>query len=335
MSKKIISICLMFILSLTLMVPVCFAADNPWVNEIIGLDGQTLSNAYLVQWSGAEFYWGDPVPEDYARSGGYPLFNQTLPYHEHKTTDFLRINQPSIFLSIEGYDIYYVTVVRSMSGLSPDYQSEFSFYPLTAKLYTVDGDHNGYDAVNVSKVTHTDSQFINADRLNMGFSAVWKLPDNLENNAVSYVEFTSPSGSMINGNSVFNNYILYAPAGDSAAQSANVQRIVDAIQSQTDELSNLIQGNGGDPAAGAINSELSSAIEDVDRVEQDIHMQAEEAFKASDSLIQSFDPAAFQSAGNLYKQLSQSAFDSLGLISVFILIPLILFCVGAFIGKLK
>lgn len=312
MSKKIISICLVFILSFALMVPVCFAANEHWYNVVnpVGIQGIYISNQTQIS--------------DYANlnSSGYWETNSRAVSSDYLTFGF----NPNWTLSYSSAYDYWITW-QCFAFMDNDI-SKFSFYPtdFDAEYYDIHTyQWKRYGLENVS-FSHLDSYG------KAGFSCFAKFPDNFNATIESISAYGSYGTVPANLISVVQ---IYQVPKNSDGSSQDTAQVIAAIQAQTETLAGLIQGNGGDPDAGAVNSELSAAIDDVDRVEQDIHMQAEEAFKASDSLIQSFDPEAFQSAGNLYKQLSQSAFDSLGLISVFILIPLILFCVGAFIGKLK
>lgn len=211
---------------------VAFAASPTFI-EIPGFKDTALTGSYVVEWQNGRNVMGEPVPEASYGSGGYPLFSSSIPYHVHQTTGFLSISQPAIFLPIDSYDVYYVTVVRSLSSLTPDYYHEFSFFPVEANLITTDENHSSIDALSVQKLIHTDVESLYVDNaLMLGFTAVWKIPNTLKNNGVSSVEFLSgDNSSMINGNTVFNNYFVYVPSGAAAAESA--QAIVDAIDDQT------------------------------------------------------------------------------------------------------
>lgn len=310
MSKKILSVCLCLVLSVALTIP-AFAVGEAWYN---------------VQF---------PTEKGVYQNSKGLISSYVSPEEKHVyITDSTKFTGSWISFALNSnwaisyspaYD-YWITF--QCYGVGLDSISEFSFYPTTFEVRYYDIHTDTYKNHNISDISfgHFDSS------QRAGFSCFAKLPDNFNATIHEFV---------VNGNSgTFPKNLravvqLYQVPKNDDGSSVAAAQVIAAIQDQTDRLEDLIQGNGGDSAAESVNSEINSAISDIDNVEQDIHDQAEEAFRASDSLINQFDPSSFTSAGNLYKELSESAFSSLGSVAVFIFIPLILFCAGAFIGKLK
>ena len=331
MSKKILSVCLALVFLFTLAVPV-FAAEG---------DENYVSNWYNTQqpYGDTVYYYDAQDDNDFAYYYDTGLQFTNVASSDISTMAFGFSDEAGTGgweLSLNPAYDYYANLIVYAETTSV---SDFTYYPSTFFIeYTAhDGTSRRRDLESL-QISHYDT------RHTLGYTVTGKIPVDSYFGCPIRSYSTRGSGSIPANLHVF--MLIYQVPKSSDGVSADGAAIVAAINNQTTQyltkldqqttiLGGLIQGNGGDPAAGDANSELSEVIGKVDVIEQDIHQQAENAFKASDSLINTFNPADFNTAGNLYKSLSQQAFNSLGLISVFILIPLILFCVGAFIGKLK
>lgn len=332
MSKKILSVCLALVFLCTLAVPV-FAAEG---------DENYVSNWYNTQqpYNETVFYYDAQNENDFAYYYETGLKFSNAASSNTTIMGFGFSDEAGVGgweLSMSNAYDYYVNVICFAETSAV---TDFTFYPTDFDIEY--NSHNGgpvYRNLEDISISHYDTSHT------LGYSAVGRIPrDEYFGCPIRTLNCFEGSGTVPANLQVF--ILVYQVPKSADGVSADGAAIVAAINNQTTQylskidqqttiLGGLIQGNGGDPAAGDANSELSEVIGKVDVIEQDIHQQAENAFKASDSLINTFNPAEFNTAGNLYKSLSQQAFNSLGLISVFILIPLILFCVGAFIGKLK
>lgn len=331
MSKKILSVCLAFVFLCTLSVPVFAAEENTgtvhnWYNT---QQPYTETVYYYDAQGDNEFAYYYDTGLQFSNAASANTTIMAFGFSDNGGTGGWEMS------CNQAFDYYANLIVYSETTSV----SDFTFYPADFFIeYTA---HSGTpirrDLESV-QISHYDT------RHSLGYSACGKIPVDSYFGCPIRSFSCSGSGSVPANIKVF--ILMYQVPKSADGVSADGAAIVAAINNQTTQylskidqqttiLGGLIQGNGGDPAAGSANSELSEVIGKVDVIEQDIHQQAENAFKASDSLINTFNPAEFNTAGNLYKSLSQQAFNSLGLISVFILIPLILFCVGAFIGKLK
>lgn len=318
MSKKIVSFCLLLMILFTLAVPV-FAAEvsiDNWYNT------QQPYNESIAFFDSK----GAISTVDYSDTG----LTYTNPAKTSTSQmSFRFVSTGSVdgweLAMVDSFDYYLNLIVFSET----DSKSEFTYFP--GDMYIEYSNHDGHNVNTVLEdvnISHYDTAHY------LGFSCTGRIPNNEYFGCpIRMLRTYRGTGSYPANIRAF--IIIYQVPKSADGVSVDAAAIVDAINSQTQQLTSLIQGNGGDQDADAANSELSEVIGQVDHIEQDIHHQAQEAFNAADSIVNQFDPAAFSNAGNLYKQLSQNAFSSLGLISVFILIPLILFCVGAFIGKLK
>lgn len=332
MSKKILSVCLALILLCTLSVPV-FAAEG---------DENYVSNWYNTQqpYNETVYYYDAQNSNDFAYYYETGLKFSNAASSNTSIMGFGFSDEAGIGgweLSMSNAYDYYVNVICFAETSAV---TDFTFFPTDFDI-----EYNSHDGGPVYKnledvhISHYDTSHT------LGYSAVGRIPrDEYFGCPIRCLNCFEGSGTVPANLQVF--ILVYQVPKLEDGVSADGAAIVAAINNQTTQylskidqqtsiLGGLIQGDGGDSDAGEANSELSEVIGKVDQIEQDIHLQAQEAFNAADSVINQFDPAAFSDAGNLYKELSENAFSSLGLISVFILIPLILFCVGAFIGKLK
>lgn len=318
MSKKIVSFCLLLAILVTLAVPV-FAAEvqmenwyntqQPYGKTLAFFDSTGVISS--VNYSDTGLTFTNPASTSTSQ--------MSFRFVSSGAVDGWEVAM------VDAYDYYLNLIVFS----EVESKSEFTYFP--GDMYIEYSNHDGHQVNTVLDDVHI-SHYDTAHYL--GFSCIGRIPDNEYFGCpVRMLRTYQGTGSYPANIRAF--ILIYQVPKTSDGVSIDAAAIVDAINSQTQQLTSLIQGNGGDPDADAANSELSEVIGQVDQIEQDIHLQAQEAFNAADSIVNQFDPAAFSNAGNLYKELSQNAFSSLGLISVFILIPLILFCVGAFIGKLK
>lgn len=332
MSKKILSVCLALVFLCTLAVPV-FAAEG---------DENYVSNWYNTQqpYNETVYYYDAQNENDFAYYYETGLKFSNAASSNTSIMGFGFSDEAGIGgweLSMSNAYDYYINVICFAETTAV---TDFTFYPTDFDIeYNA---HNGgpvYRNLDDISISHYDTSHT------LGYSSVGRIPrDEYFGCPIRALNCFEGSGTVPANLQVF--ILVYQVPKLEGGVSADGAAIVAAINNQTTQylskidqqtniLGGLIQGNGGDPDADSANSELSEVIGQVDQIEQDIHLQAQEAFNAADSIVNQFDPATFSNAGNLYKELSQNAFSSLSLISVFILIPLILFCVGAFIGKLK
>lgn len=332
MSKKILSVCLAFVFLCTLAVPV-FAAESTETTGVV-------SNWYNTQQPYDEtcYYYDGIGTNDFA-------------YYYDTGLNFTNTANSTVSVMAFGFSDdggtggwemscnpafdYYVNLIVYADTTAV---SDFTFYPTDFYIeYTAhDGTPIRRDLEAVS-ISHYDTKHT------LGYSVVGRIPVDSYFGCPIRSLMCSGSGSVPAGLKV--SILMYQVPKSSDGVTIDVSAIVNAITQQTTDILskmskytskivNTLEGDS-DSSAEQINSELSQVIGQVDGVEQDIHEQAEEAFLASDSIISSFNPSAFKRAGNIYKTYSQVAFDAMGQISFFIIIPLILFCAGAFIGKLR